>query len=308
MQFSQYLRTCREHSRLTQEQLVHALYVHDIESFEALDTSILSKWERGVTQPKVAKQVSIVKYFQRQTNKALPCFEGYNIQEAEALICESGMRNILGKSKQLILDFPSAVIGVNDLMVYHVRNSEHVDRYLSINVDLDQDFNHNYSRLTVRQFKTWAVNPANSFYVCEYKGQFFGLLFALRVKPEIFEKLMNFQMEEGELKDNDFASFDETGSNYIISFFAMNEKAATLLFIRYYAHLIANQNKIAEVGTATMMEDGRKLIHKMHFEPYSQKVLSQEWTIRSFRASLSSFLAQESVLKMLLSRQYTPSE
>jgi len=308
LQFSQYLRTCRDHSRLTQEQLVHALYVHDIENFEALDTSILSKWERDVTQPKVAKQVSIVKYFQKQTDKALPCFEGYSIQEAESLICESGMKNILGKSKQLILDFPSAVIGVNDLLVYHVRNSEHVDRYLSINVDLDQDFNHNYSHLTVKQFKTWAVNPANSFYVCEYKGQFFGLLFTLRVKPEIFEKLMQYQIEEEDLKENDFASFDEIGSNYIISFFAMNEKAATLLFIRYYAHLIANQDVIAEVGTSTMMEDGQKLIKKMHFEPCSQKVLSKEWTLQSFRASLSSFLAQESVLKMLLSRQNAPSE
>ena len=138
MKFSQYLRTCREHSKLTQEQLVQALYVHDTESFEALDMSILSKWERGVIQPKISKQVSIVKYFQKVTGKALPCLDNYTVNKAETLLCEAGMKNLLGKSKKLVLDFPSSVIGIDDLMVYHVRNSENFDKYISINVDLGQ--------------------------------------------------------------------------------------------------------------------------------------------------------------------------
>ena len=265
--------------------------------------SMLSKWERGVTQPRVLKQVSIFKFFQKVTNKALPCFENYSTEEAEALICESGMKNLLGKSKQLILDFPSSVIGVNDLLVYPVRNSDNMKEYLSINVDLDKDFNHGYSGLSLEKFKTWALNPVNSFFVCEYKEQFFGLLFSLRVKPEVFEALMRFEREERSLQESDLASFEEMGSNYIISFFAMNNKAATLLFIRYYAHLIANQEVIKEVGTATMMEDGEKLIHNMQFEKYGKKVLSNELTLESFRATLPHFFAHEHVLKILLSGQ-----
>ena len=308
MQFSQYLRTCREHSKLTQEQLVQALYVHDTESFEALDMSMLSKWERCVIQPKIAKQVSIVKYFQKLTYKALPCFDNYTVDKAESLFCEAGMKNLLGKSKKLVLDFPSSVIGVDDLMVYHVRNSENLDKYISINVDLDKDFTHDYSHLDFEKFKGWASNPVNSFYVCEYKEQFFGLLFTLRVKPDVFDKLMKLELDEKELTNDDLALFDEMGSNYMLSFFAMNDKAATLLFIRYYAHLIANQNVIEEVGAASMMEDAKKLISNMHLRTCERKVVSDTLTIESYRASLSTFLAHERVLKMLLSKQDIPSE
>ena len=97
------------------------------------------------------------------------------------------MKNLLGKSKKLILDFPSSVIGIDNLIVHQLRHTVHLDEYLSINVDLDKDFNFDKTCLTLEQFKMWAENPVNSFYVCEYKSQFFGLLFTLRLKPEIFE-------------------------------------------------------------------------------------------------------------------------
>jgi hypothetical protein len=192
-------------------------------------------------------------------------------------------------------------------MVYHVLNSENFDKYIAINVDLDRGFTHDYSQLDFERFKSWASNPVNSFYVCEYKEQFFGLLFTLRVKPEIFDRLMKFEIDEKALTNDDFARFDEKGSNYLLSFFAMNDKAATLLFIRYYAHLIANQNVIEEVGTASMMEDAKKLIGKMQLHTCKRKTVSDDLIIESFRASLSTFLAHDRVLKMLLSKQDIPS-
>jgi hypothetical protein len=262
-------------------------------------------------EPKLSKQVSIVKYFQKRTNKALPCFDNYTVDKAEALLCEAGMQNLLGKSKKLVLDFPSSVIGADDLMVYPARNTDNFEKYIAINVDLDKGFTQDYSQLDFDRFKAWASNPVNSFYICEYKEQFFGLLFTLRVKPEIFEKLMNFELDEKALSNDDFAMFNEIGSNYILSFFAMNEKAATLLFIRYYAHLIANQNVIEEVGVASMMDDAKKLIGNMHLEHCASKILSEgfskdltkDLTIESYRATLPTFLAHESVLKMILSKQ-----
>jgi transcriptional regulator with XRE-family HTH domain len=304
LQFNHYLKASRESSKLTQEQLVHQLYIHDIQAFKSLDGSIFSKWERGIIEPKLSKQVSIVKYFQKLTNKALPCFDNYTVDKAEKLFCESGMQNLLGNSKKLVLTFPSSVIDTDDIMVYHVKNTNDFDKYIAINVDLDKDFTQNYSHLDFDKFKAWASNPVNSFYICEYKEQFFGLLFTLRVKPEIFEKLMNFELDEKELKDDDLAKFNEMGSNYIISFFAMNDKAAILLFIRYYAHLIANQNVIEEVGVASMMDDTKKLIGNMNFKHYTSKILTNEnITIESYRATLPTFLANENILKMILSKQ-----
>jgi len=303
MHFNQYLKKCRESARLTQEELVQNLYIYDKENFKALDTSMLSKWERGVMVPHMFKQTHIVKYFQMQSHKALPCFDNLSVESVEKNICKTAMHNLLGKSKKLVLDFPSSVIGSEELMVYRLREAENLDKYIAINVDLDKDFNHSLSGLDFEQFKSWAVNPVNSFYVCEYKEQFFGLLFSLRLKPEVFEKLIHFKILEKEIGEKDFADLDEAGSNYLISFFAMNETAASLLFIRYYAHLIANQNVIEKVGTSTMMEDAKKLIAHMHLQHTDSRVIEEDLTMQSYEASLADFLAHERVMKMIFPKK-----
>jgi len=288
--------------------LVHDLYSYDIGNFDALETSTLSKWERSVIRPKIAKQVSILKYFQEKTGVALPCWDNYSREETEELICKVGMQNLLGKSKELVLNFPSAMIGVDDLNVYQLRNSDMIDKVIAINMDLDKDFNHDFTQLKSAQFKEWALHPSNVFYVCEYQDQFFGLLFTLRLKPEVFKKIMDLEMDEKKLTVDDFASFDEIGTNYIVSFFAMNEKAASMLFIRYYAHLIANQKSIAEVGLATMMKDTKKLIGNMNLNHHASIKLDNGQELQTYSETLPNFLACEKVVKMILSKQECPEE
>ena len=308
MKFDEYLRKCRENSSLTQEQLVHALYSHDIGHFETLKTSTLSKWERGVTKPKAAKQLSIIRYFQHLTGKPLPCFENYTAKDAEEQICRVGMQNLLGNSKKLILDFPSSVICTDDLMIYQLRNTEMLDRIIDINVGLDKDFNKDLTQLESEHFKEWALHPSNSFYICLYKEQFFGLLFTLKLKPEPVEKIMSMEIDERDLSVEDFATFYETGSSYMLSFFALNEKAISLLFIRYFAHLIANQDVIEEVGVATMMEDTKKLIRNMNLYHYDSKAMTDGLVLQTYRETLFNFLASEYAVKMLLSKQECPEE
>ena len=308
MQFNEYLKQCREHNEQTQEQLVLGLYLHDIDHFEALDPGTLGKWERGVTKPKALKQVSILKYFQELTGKALPCLDDYSVDETEELICKVGIQNLLGNSKKLVLNFPSATIGADDLHVYQLRNSEMIDEVIDINMDLDKDFNHDITQLQSEQFKEWALHPSSSFYACQYKGQFFGLLFTLRLKPEVFERIMDLEIDEKDLTVDDFASFEVLGCNYMISFFAMNVKAAAMLFIRYYAHLIANQNVIAEVGLATMMEDAKKFISNMNLHYHGSKSVGEGLVLQAYRETLPVFLATEKVAKMILSKQDCPEE
>jgi len=278
LQFNEYLKLCREHSKFTQEELVHNLYSYNIDDFRGLDTTTLSKWERGVTKPKISKQVNIIKYFQKRTNK------------------------------ELVLNFPDKMIAADDLKVSQLRNSKMIDKVIDINIDLDKGFNHKFTELLPEHFKEWALHPSNSFYVCEYNNQFFGLLFTLRLKPDSFEQIMDLTMREKDLTLNDFASFNEMGCNYIISFFAMNNKAASILFIRYYAHLIANQKVIQEVGVATMMEDARKLLSNMHFIHHASLEIDKEQVIQTYRETLPAFLACEKVVKMILSKQECPEE
>ncbi len=300
MHFSTYLKLCREKSGLTQEKLVSELYIHDMDNFKYLDNSMLSKWERNFAEPKVLKQVSIIKFFQKRIGGALPCWDGYSIDDVEEMICKAGMEHLLGKSKKLVLNFPSDVMHTKNLRIFQLHDSNMFDKVININMDLDKSFNHNMTHVKSTQFKKWALHPSSSFFVCVYKDEFFGLLFTLRLKPEVFEKIMNLEMHENELTENDFASFHEMGCNFMISLFAMNEKAASVLFIRYYAHLIAHQNMISEVGYATMLEDTKKLLGSMNFFHCTSEPITKDFELQTYRMTLSSFLACENVVKTIL--------
>lgn len=306
MKFNTYLKSCREHNTLTQEELVHQLYSYDIELFEGLDTSTLSKWERGITRPKASKQVSMIKYFQKKTGIILPCWETYSVQEAEELICQTGVQNLLGKNKQLVLNFPSNMMQFDDLNVYPVRHFDRMDTLLDLNIDLHKNANHPFAQISLEQFKEWALYPSNLFLACEYKGGFVGLFFSIRLKPEVFQKIINFEMQKSELSLEDFASFDEMGSNFMLSFYALNDKVATMLFIRYYAHLIANQTKIKEIGVITTLDDVKKVVHKMNLQETKSMLSDDQIELKSYKQSLSNVLISENVVKMLFSKLDCP--
>lgn len=302
MNFNTYLKSCREHNALTQEELVNSLYSYNIELFEGLDTSTLSKWERGITHPKAAKQVSIIKYFQKETGVVLPCWDTYTIQEAEERICQAGVKNLLGKSKQLVLNFPSNMMQFNDFKVYPVRHSERIDTLLDINMDLHKNANHPFAQISLEQFTSWSLHPSNLFFICEYKDNILGLFFSLRLKPEVFQKIINFEIKKSELSIEDFASFDEIGSNFMLSFYALNDKVATMLFIRYYAHLIANQTRIKEIGVITTLDDVKRVVHNMNLEEANSMIADDEIELKSYKQSLSNVLVSQNVVKMLFSK------
>ena len=308
MKFSEYLKSCREKNNLTQEGLVHDLYSYDIENFRGLDTSTIGKWERGATQPKTLRQVSILQYFQEKTSVALPCFTGYSEEEAEALICRVGVHNLLGKTKQIIFSFPSKMMSVDDIKVYPLRNLERMDALIESSVHYQQHDANPFTDITKEQTKEWALHPDSLFLVCEHKESLLGWFFNIKVKPETFEKYMNFEMKKSEISIEDFASHDEKGSLIMGSFFAMNEKAATMMLIRYYAHLIANQNTIVEMGGITSLDEAKKIVLKMNIQLYKSKTTQNNINLESYRQTLANVLVSEHAVQMLLSKQECPKE
>ncbi|PHS33275.1 MAG: hypothetical protein COA92_05115 [Sulfurovum sp.] len=308
MQFNEYLKKCRQQNNLTQEELAHDLYSHDIEQFKALDTSTLGRWERNVTKPKVAKQIGIIKYFQKRTGIVLPCWDKYSTDEAEMLISKIGMRNLIGKSKKHIYDFPSERMSVGDMHIAPLRTFERMDDLLEMNMHLHQSINHESLQISKAQFKEWAYHPDSLFLACNYKGSFIGLSFTVKVKAEIFDKVLNFEMKRSEITTDDFASFDETGASLMLGFFAVNEKAAVLLFIRYYAYLIANQRYIADIGAVVNSEDAVKLVSNMNLQYCNNHITEDNVKLKAYRQTLPEALASEYVVKMLLTKQDCPEE
>ena len=60
--FAQYLQEIRKKYNFTQQQAIDHLLEVDI-AFEKLDITTYSRWERGVTAPKLAKQLMVIRAF-----------------------------------------------------------------------------------------------------------------------------------------------------------------------------------------------------------------------------------------------------
>jgi len=306
LKFNEYLKSCRQKYKLTQEELVQEFYKYD-ESFVGVDTRTLGRWETAQTKPSANRQLTIIKYFSTRSSKILSCVDTHDKQEIESHICKISIKNLIGSSKEHILNFPTRSFKVEDISITHIRSAEKIDDILQMPYTVIENLTDNVYNLSFENIKEWALHPSNLFLLSEYKGQFAGILFTLRLKPAAFQKIIDFEIELKDITIADFADFDELGCNFPMAFFAYNEKSSTLLILRYYAHLIANQDTIKEVGAAPLLEGAKKIVHKMNLKKYKEKNVSQG-TLTSYYAPLCDVLINHSVLKMIFAKDDCPQD
>jgi len=287
---------------MTQEQLVEHLYEFDIKTFSGLDTSTLSRWERGTTQPKFSKQVGIIRYFQELGKEAFPCIDHYTLSEIDNFICRTCVENILGKNKQIILNFPSALMDFREMHVNRIEDPSKFKPAYALLMDMHKATNVPYTQNSLEAFEAWTLDPNSFFLACVYKDAFIGLLFTVKLKQNIFEQLMNFEIKRSEITEKDFASSDEEGSVILLASYAINTKAAIMLFSMLYAYLIKNQKKILEVGVMTSFEEVKKVVKNMKLTHYKSKILEEGIKVDTYRAGLKKVLASENVAKMIFSQ------
>jgi hypothetical protein len=125
---------------------------------------------------------------------------------------------------------------------------------------------------------------------------------------EIFDEVLGFKMKKSEITTNHFAASDGMGSSLMLSFYAMNEKIATLLIVRYYAYLVAYQRFIIEIGGITNSEDAKKIVLRMNLYSTAKKITSDNVEIEALRQTLPNVLASEKAVKMFLSKEECPEE
>ena len=304
MKFNTYLKQCREKQNLTQEQLVQELYNFN-DTFEGLDVSTLSRWERGATKPSIEKMLKTVEIFAGFNDTVLPCFDEIQSDMMEDELCKIGIKNLIGNSKEHILNFPTMSFTADDIKIKHLRSLEDIDTALSMPHEIMKSLAGTESFFGKELLKSWALHPSNMFLLSEHNSQFYGLFFILRLKPAVFEKMINFEVNPKDFSDDDFASFEEEGCHFPIGFFAYNEKSSRMLFLRFYAHLIANQKVISKVGTTPLLPSATKLVQKMNMLAHKEQK-TPRGVMTSYQAPLSNVLINEAVLKMIFQKQDIP--
>ena len=304
MKFNEYIKSCRKSNGFTQEELVQEFYgFNDI--FAGLDARTLSRWEMGTTKPSSTKQVLIVQLFQKYSSHVFPCFS--SLENAEEELCKIGIKNLIGQSKEHIVNFPSNIFSTGDINISHVRSHDNLDLLLNMPQSILSGRADNYFQITIQHLRDWALHPSNLFLIAHSNDTFVGMFFTIRLKPAVFKKLLSFKIKLRDVSHDDFATFDEEACNFPVAGFAYNEQVASLLYIRYYAYLISNQDTIIEVGTTPILKGAKNLLEKIHCQHMEDKEIDGK-ILGSYSAPLEDILINKDVLKMIFQKQNCPED
>jgi len=303
MEFGQYLKKCRKEYGLTQDQLVEALYAMDPELFGSLDASALSKWERGVSQTSFHKMGMMLRLFQKLGDTPLPCIEEREPELVEKGFCEEAMHYLIGTPpKHLVIDLQMNRLGAQHFSVIPLRHFDRMDELLEIHQNLHENLVPSYNRLRIEQLKAWALHPESLFFVVLYKHTLLGLFFSIRLRTECFDDLMSFRKMRRELSVEDFAREDEAASILLLSFFSLDSRVASLLLMRLYAHLVAHQNRIREVGLATSLPELERMVERMNLRVHGSKKIDGTTHI-AYRNDLFNLLSNETAMRLLFPKE-----
>lgn len=301
--FSDYLKICREEKGVTQNELVEEL-VELSRDFESLDNTTMSRWERGVSKPSLTKQTSIIRYFSDHFGRIYPFIEHAERIDIEQSFCALGFSKLLGRHK-LVMNFPTQHMDKKSFATLRFNDSQLQSNAVIRNLFMIKEL---YGKdLCPDSHLQLAKNPANYCAVCEYDGEYYGHFFALKLKPDIFKKMMAFQYPIEALCQENIAAEDEAGSYYFFGFFGMSDLVISMLWINFYSWLIKEQDLIQEAGALIASKEGIMIAKNMNIECVASVEMGER-TYHSFVGTPQHMLIAENVVKMLFNPENCPEE
>ena len=210
-----YLRQCRAHSALSQEQLMLQL-VDFHEDFAELDTQTVSRWERGVVCPSLPRQVLLMQFFGDCPYDLLqdPTFD-------------------VGKLPSLV-GFDKLINRTVDFRHIHGAHP-YIDRTAAFTKSVAPEDPAmmatsivNYQVGVTRGRKRWDFawlvelisHPSCELACYEIDGMLAGHLLSVRVKPEIMSALLQYRLADTEIDVRHLAGPEEEGGCYALNSYA----------------------------------------------------------------------------------------
>ena len=112
-----------------------------------------------------------------------------------------------------------------------------------------------------------------------------------------------YRESQEDIAVENFARETQKRSNYVLSFFSMNDKAASALFIRYYAHLLSYQKVLEATGTTAIMDEAKKLLEKIELKQCRSREYKQGLTQVSYVKNIFEFVASKPFVKLVFQKE-----
>jgi hypothetical protein len=196
-------------------------------------------------------------------------------------------------------------LGAEHFSILPLRHFERMEELLEIHQNLHENLVPPYNRLEIDRLREWAFHPESLFYVVLYKRTLLGLFFSVRLRPERFGALMEFRISRRELSVEDFAGEGEEASILLLSLFALDSRVASLLMMRFYAHLIAHQKSIRDVGLSTSLREIERLVERLDLRVHRSRKIDGITHV-AYRNNLFNLLSGETAMRLLFPKSECP--
>ena len=293
MKFSEYLVMVRTLCNLTQVELVDILGIANEELFSTLTASTLSRWESGFSVPSLEKKQAVLRYFIYKQ----PIFKFDNIEAVEEHFYKQVTVGYLDKTSDVQYDFPLGDVEIEDLSILNLQECTGIEGVIERSKQLKQALESSYSTLSKEQAFLFSQMKSNIYVVVEYNGMFLGFFSAVKLKPAIFEKVINFKMRIQAISEEHLAADDEKGSLFLLFFFSLNIKTTAKLNIRFLSYLIKNQNSVENVGALVSNKISPDRIKAFNLKMFKSITLEDGVDLVSYRESTSEVLLSEYCVK-----------
>jgi hypothetical protein len=244
----------------------------------------------------------ILRYFQERSGLALPCWEHQDIESIETILSTEGINTLIGKTRALYVQLPLDSLPSRDYRLLSLRHFERREQLLEIHQALYDSVNSGFGKVGLERFREWSLDPRHLFQVLLYKDTVLGILFALRLKPEVFERILRFEQSKAQISPEDFAEIDEDSSLYVLSSFALHPRFLSILYMRLVAHLIVHQRTIRQFGLVTSLPEVERMADRMNLRHRAVRRDNDE-EIHAYASTVKEMLRGEEVLRALFPRK-----
>ena len=293
MRFCEYITMVRAECGLTQLELVEILINKNVELFSTLTASTLSRWENGFSAPSLEKKQSILRHFIYN----YPSITFENIEAVEDHFYRQITVGYLEKMSEIQYNFPIGDVEIEDLAVYNLHEYPGIDGVVERTKHLKKAVESSYSTLTKEKGYAFSQYKSNIYIVVDYKGLFLGFFSAVKLKADIFEKVISFEMKIQDIEEEHLVMDDEKGSLFLLFFFSLNLKVTARLNIRFLSYLIKNQKMIEKVGALVSNKISTERIKTFNMKAFKSTTLEDGVKLTSYQANAKEVMLSEYCVK-----------
>jgi len=243
--------TYRKEYNLTQNEFVEALSCFSPE-LKKLNTVTLSRWERGLTSPGIAKKRDLLRFIVHSSNVKESKVHTM-IQERYRQLSNATFSALAGGSSLLLGNLPT--FDNTNECIHSLKDSNQKEIFLEHIIDMEQATHPSkYCRLFYDRMEAYLQVPSTFAMVCTQNKQYLGHFIMLKIKPETAVEIVHNQKSKYDILPQELCPQEETGSYIIQAVYASNPSYAMLLKTEAYLFLleyIATSKDMAIFSTRT---------------------------------------------------------